>query len=80
MAGLSFNPQSMLLSCAAVVAGSGTTLPSLFSAGNVCQAVHPALLVPPPAMQEVSMQLQRQHNCYPVFLGAELKANYYKSE
>lgn len=29
--------------------------------------------------QEVSTQLMKQYNCYPVFLGAELKANYYKS-
>ena len=31
-------------------------------------------------MQEVSQQLQAQFNCHPVFLGAELKTNYYKSE
>jgi hypothetical protein len=31
-------------------------------------------------LQEVSMQLQKQHSCYPVFLGAELKGNYYRSE
>ena len=29
--------------------------------------------------EEVSQQLQRQFNCYPVFLGTELKENYYKS-
>jgi len=28
--------------------------------------------------EEVSQQLQRQFNCYPVFLGSELKENYYK--
>jgi len=31
-------------------------------------------------LQEVAQQLQTQFNCYPVFLGAELKNNYYKSE
>jgi hypothetical protein len=30
--------------------------------------------------EEVSQQLQTQFNCYPVFLGAELKNNYYKSK
>lgn len=29
--------------------------------------------------EEVSQQLQKQFNCHPVFLGAELKNNYYKS-
>ncbi|GAB4813526.1 hypothetical protein N2152v2_000572 [Parachlorella kessleri] len=28
--------------------------------------------------EEVATQLQRQHNCYPVFLGTELKTNYYR--
>ena len=31
-------------------------------------------------VQEVAQQLQAQFGCYPVFLGAELKNNYYKSE
>lgn len=31
-------------------------------------------------LQEVTQQLMTDFNCYPVFLGAELKANYYKSE
>lgn len=31
-------------------------------------------------MQEVAQQLQTQFNCFPVFLGAELKNNYYKSK
>ena len=30
--------------------------------------------------EEVSQQLQTQFNCHPVFLGAELKNNYYKSK
>lgn len=30
--------------------------------------------------QEVAQQLQRQFGCFPVFLGAELKENYYKRE
>ena len=34
----------------------------------------------PCSVQEVSQQLQKQFGCYPVFLGAELKDNYYKSE
>lgn len=29
--------------------------------------------------EEVSQVLQKQFNCYPVFLGSELKENYYKS-
>jgi hypothetical protein len=31
-------------------------------------------------MQEVAQQLMTQFKCHPVFLGAELKTNYYKSE
>ena len=32
------------------------------------------------SLQEVTQQLMTDFNCYPVFLGAELKNNYYKSE
>lgn len=31
-------------------------------------------------LQEVTQQLMSEFNCHPVFLGAELKNNYYKSE
>lgn len=34
--------------------------------------------VSPEEQDEVAMQLQKQHNCYPVFLGEELKENFYK--
>lgn len=30
--------------------------------------------------EEVAQQLMTQFNCHPVFLGAELKNNYYKSK
>lgn len=34
--------------------------------------------VDPQDQDEVSLQLQKQHNCFPVFLGTELKTNYYR--
>ena len=34
--------------------------------------------VDPIEQDEVALMLQKQHNCYPVFLGAELKENFYK--
>jgi hypothetical protein len=31
-------------------------------------------------LQEVTQQLLAEFNCHPVFLGTELKTNFYKSE
>ena len=33
-----------------------------------------------PHLQEVTQQLMSEFNCHPVFLGTELKNNYYKRE
>ena len=39
----------------------------------------PACLCPC-VLQEVTQQLLAEFNCHPVFLGTELKTNFYKSE